>query len=76
MSKFEFTIIIEKDEKTGVYIGQLQEIPAVITEGNSLDELKENLKDALKLYLDVQKDMLKEENKKRKVFKRKLVFTL
>lgn len=52
MKKQTYTIIIEKDIKSKTYTGQLEEYPGVISEGATIEELKENIKDALKLYLD------------------------
>jgi predicted RNase H-like HicB family nuclease len=46
------TIIIEKGEN-GYYVGQIQEYPAALSQGKTIHELKENLKDALKLLLTV-----------------------
>lgn len=47
--------IIEKGE-SGWFVGQIEEIPAVISQGKTIEELKMNLLDALKLYLEVQGD--------------------
>lgn len=33
-------------------IGSFKELPAVITQGRNIDEVKENLLDALELYLE------------------------
>jgi len=49
-----FTAIIEKDEK-GVYVGQIEEVPAAISQGDTLEKLKENLQDALELIFSVNK---------------------
>lgn len=40
-------------------IGQLKEIPGVLTQGHTVAEVKENIQDALALYL---KDMREEES--------------
>jgi len=50
-TKFCLTIIFAPDEAGG-YVGQLKEIPAVCSQGETLDELKENLLDALKLLAE------------------------
>lgn len=73
MKKMELTIIVEKGE-TGYYVGQIQEYPAVLSQGGTIDELKENLKGALKLFLDLQKEKIEKEYFKRKVVKRRLLF--
>jgi predicted RNase H-like HicB family nuclease len=45
-----FTAIIERDAE-GVFVGQIEEVPAAISQGATLEELKENLQDALELIL-------------------------
>ena len=49
----EFTAIIEIDED-GVYIGRIAQLKGCVTYGYTLDELMDNLKDALQLYLEVE----------------------
>lgn len=48
----KFTAIIEKGEN-GWYIGQVEEIPAALAQGKTIEEVKDNLLDALKLVLEV-----------------------
>jgi len=52
-SKNHYTAIITKTEEGG-YTGQLLEVPEVITEAMTIDELKVNLAEALQLILDVK----------------------
>ena len=52
-----FTAIIEQDED-GVYVGRVPELRGCVTQGDSLDELLVNLKDAINLYLEVKKEEL------------------
>lgn len=47
----KLTAIIKKSND-GWYVGQLEEIPAGLSQGKTIDELKENLLDALKLILE------------------------
>ncbi|WP_245897468.1 type II toxin-antitoxin system HicB family antitoxin [Hymenobacter nivis] len=51
----ELTIIIQHGED-GWITGQLEQIPAVITQGRTMEELKFMLLDALALYLEVQQE--------------------
>lgn len=74
MKKAELTIIIQKDTESGWYVGQIEEFPAAVSQGKTIDELKENLIDALKLLLEVQKDDLTKQYLKQKVIKRKMQF--
>lgn len=46
----KLTIVITKGEE--FFIASIKEIPAVITQGNSIEEAKENVMDALGLYLE------------------------
>jgi predicted RNase H-like HicB family nuclease len=73
-NKMELTILYEKCEEGG-YAGQLYEYPQVISQGETIDELKENLDDALRLFLEYQGEQLEEQYKNRNPHKRKLVFT-
>jgi predicted RNase H-like HicB family nuclease len=47
----KLTLVIKKG-KNGFLIGQLKEMPAVFTQGLSIDEVKENIADALEMYLE------------------------
>ena len=51
----EFTIIIE-EPKGGGFSGQCKELPTAISQGKTLEELKENMKNAIELVLDIQED--------------------
>jgi len=70
-TKMELTMIIEKGEN-GWYVGQIEEYPGAISQGKTIDELKENLIDALNLLIDVQRDELKKRYENQKVIRRKL----
>ena len=48
----EYTIIIEKDPESGWYVGKCIQVPAAMSQGETLDELMENMKDAISLVLD------------------------
>lgn len=74
MKRMDLTILVEKGED-GFYVGQLQEYPPVMSQGKTLDELKENLKDALTLFLEVQKEQVEKDYSKRKIVKRRLIFS-
>lgn len=47
----KLTLIVKKG-KSGYLIGQIKEIPAVFTQGLTIDKLKENIADALGMYLE------------------------
>ena len=46
----KLTLVISKGEE--FFIGTIKEIPGVITQGESIEETKENIMDALGLYLE------------------------
>jgi len=75
MNKMELTMMVEKGEN-GYFVGQIVEYPAALSQGKTIEELEKNLKDALKLLLQVQKDQLKIEYAKRKAIKRKVTFAI
>jgi len=47
----QYTVIIEQSE-SGWFVGQIEEVPAAISQGKTVEELKENLLDALRLILE------------------------
>jgi len=47
-----FHVIIEQDEDGG-YIGKVPELQGCLSQGDSLDELMENIKEAVELCLEV-----------------------
>lgn len=50
-----FHVIIEQDEDGG-YIGRVPELSGCLTQGDTLDELMTNIKEAIELCLEVQKE--------------------
>jgi predicted RNase H-like HicB family nuclease len=51
----KFTAIIEKSDD-GWYVGQLEELPAVLSQGKTIKELKDNLLDALNLLFEANRE--------------------
>ena len=51
----EYTAII-KDIGDGWYMGQCEEVPGAITQGRTVDEVNENLKEAVALVLESERD--------------------
>ena len=54
------------------YVAYVEEIRGVNTQGSDLKEAKENLLDALKLVLEVNREMAEKEVKGKKVIKEKI----
>ncbi|MEA2075884.1 MAG: type II toxin-antitoxin system HicB family antitoxin [Euryarchaeota archaeon] len=51
--KKEFTIVIEQDED-GIYVASVPELEGCHTQAKTLDELRERIKEAIQLYLEVE----------------------
>jgi predicted RNase H-like HicB family nuclease len=58
----EFTAVIEKKGKW--YVGYIEEIPGVNTQGKTLKEIKENLHEALCLIITANKELASKEHQK------------
>jgi predicted RNase H-like HicB family nuclease len=63
----QFTAIYKKSGKW--YLGWVEEIPGVNTQGRTLKEVKENLKEALLLILETNRIINKKEFLKGKVIR-------
>ena len=55
-----FTVLIEKDED-GYYVGSVPSLKGCHTQGKTTEELLKNIKEAIELCLEVEKDIPKEE---------------
>ena len=49
----KFTVVIERDED-GIFVGSVPGLPGCHTQGKSLDELMERIREAIVLCLEVQ----------------------
>ena len=61
------TAIYQKHEDW--YLGWVEEIPGVNTQGKTLKETKENLREALGLVLDARRALLKKEQPRGRVIR-------
>ncbi|MFZ3058277.1 MAG: type II toxin-antitoxin system HicB family antitoxin [Candidatus Methanoperedens sp.] len=57
--KKEFTIVIEQDED-GIYVASVPELEGCHTQAKTLDKLRERIKEAIQLYLEVESDLVQE----------------
>lgn len=55
MSELKFTAIYEKADEGG-FIGYVAELPGANTQGETIEETRENLKDAVELLLDCYRE--------------------
>jgi len=63
----EFSVVILEDESGG-YIAIVPELPGCHTQGDSLDEVIKNIREAIELYLETLS-----EDEKRELLKRRVV---
>ena len=47
-----YTAVIERDPTTGLYMGYVPGFPGAHTQGGTLDELRENLREVIGLLLE------------------------
>lgn len=52
MKTKQFVVVIEEDEDGG-YVGSVPNIPGCHSQGDTLDELMDNMKEAVELCLEV-----------------------
>lgn len=71
MKNFKFTAVIEEGEN-GWLVGQVEEVPEAISQGKTVEELLENLTDAVKVVLEAKRESVLLHFKGRKTIKRKL----
>jgi predicted RNase H-like HicB family nuclease len=71
--KPDFYAIIEESED-GWFVGQLQEMPEVISQGKTLEELHKNLLDALNLVIESHRERTLKLYEGRKIIKKRLSF--
>lgn len=67
-----FTAIIEKSDD-GWYVGQIEEFPAAISQGKTINELKENLIDAFSLLMETNKEDMEKEYTDKSVIRENLI---
>jgi len=63
---YEFDVVILEDE-TGGYMAFVPNLPGCHTQGETLEELMENVREAIQLYLETLTDEEKEEALKQRI---------
>ena len=48
----QFTVVVEKDFETGLFVGYVPGFPGAHSQGSSLDELRENLREVIAMLLE------------------------
>ncbi|MFZ4622016.1 MAG: type II toxin-antitoxin system HicB family antitoxin [Bacteroidota bacterium] len=47
-----FTAVVEKDSDTGLFVGYIPGFPGAHSQGETLDELKQNLQEVVEMILE------------------------
>jgi len=53
-----FKIVVEKDE-TGYYVAEVPALPGCVTQGRTIEGVKNNIKEAIEGWLEVMNDKVK-----------------
>ena len=69
----EYTAII-KEIEDGWYMGQCEQIPNAITQGETIEEVKENLKEVIPLILECEAELCQQKYKGEKFIRSKIEF--
>lgn len=67
----DFTAVFEHTED-GWWIGYVEEIPGANTQGKTLEEVRENLKEALSMVLEANRELHRQEFEGREVIREPL----
>ncbi|MCL2131890.1 MAG: type II toxin-antitoxin system HicB family antitoxin [Lentimicrobiaceae bacterium] len=67
----EYTAIIEK-RPNGWYIAQCEQVPGALTQGQTIEEVKENLKEAIALVLESEKEHCRKRHEGLSFIRRKI----
>lgn len=70
----EFTGVIEK--RGGWYIGYVEELPGVNTQGRTLTEVRENLKEATELIIEANRELMAKRKVDVPVIREKIVIEM
>ncbi len=66
VSKRRFKVILHPDLEDGGYWGECPELPGCSSQGDSVEEALDMIRDAIKGHLEVQEELKKEAAQKRR----------
>lgn len=69
-----FTAIFEREGEW--WIGYVEELPGANTQGRTLEEARENLKEAVRLVIEANRELAQRESKGKKVIREELTVVL
>lgn len=59
IKELQFKVLLEQDEN-GIYVASVPELPGCYTQGKTLEEVRERIKEAIELVLESDKDVREE----------------
>ena len=68
--KSKFTAVFEKDGDW--WIGYVEELPGANTQGKSLEETRENLKEAIAMVIEANREITRRETEGKEVIKEQI----
>ena len=57
--ELQFKVLIEQDEN-GIYVASVPELPGCYTQGKTVEQVRERIKEVIELVLESDKDIKKE----------------
>ena len=66
----KFDVVIMEDEEAGGYIAFVPALPRCYTQGDTVDDVMKNIKEAIELYLEIL-----DEEEKKEILTAKMEFT-
>ena len=70
----KYTAVIKKDK--GWYVGYVEELPGANTQGKTLKEVRENLREAIELILQANRELLDKELRGKKTIREQIAVEL
>ena len=70
----KFTAIFEQDGEW--WIGYVEELPGANTQGRTLEEARENLKEAVQLIIESNRELTRKETEGKSVIREELTVTM
>ncbi len=70
----KFTAVFEKEGEW--WIGYVEELPGANTQGKTLEEVRENLKEAVRLIIEANRELARRETEGKNIIREELVVAL
>ena len=71
----KYTVIIEQNPDTGCYVGQCKQLPEALSQRKTVEELMENMKEAVSLAIECREEELSVQCGNGEIFQQELVLS-